>query len=310
MIGQVSEALKRQAKPLADIRSRYVEDLDFSLIDIDNYRKSKSQKHLMSLADSISNNGLLQEPGLVEKPDGRYELAFGQCRVLACRDLNHMPALPRAKVWPNTAMLYIKTIALIENMERMDTSLADELAGLEDVLASEYEGFDKPIVGFCEQTGRNIDEIRNKMRILETMRANTNIQKIVDKQIVVDYKSIYNLAMAIDSVDNAARQKRVDEFVSRVLTNKVVGNMRTATEKLRQYAKGKIEATALPASVTNKVDKPETSQRNAIEKKIVITVAAVENFRKKLSAHEGELTPELQVELKKVQEQIESMIEG
>ncbi|MCP4492579.1 MAG: hypothetical protein GY820_35525 [Gammaproteobacteria bacterium] len=310
MIGKMSESLKRQSKPLADIKSKYQENVSFDLIDIDNYRKSKSKKHLMRLADSIANNGLLQEPGLVEKPDGRYELAFGQCRVLACRDYNNMTTLPRAKVWPRAALHYIKTIALIENMEREDTSLVDELNGIDEVLKSEYEAFDNPIIGFCEQTGRNIDEIRNKMRILEAMRENSNIKKIVEEQIVVDYKSIYNLAIALETVDNAARQKRVDEFVSKVLKNKVIGNMRVATEKIRQYAKGKIDATALPASVTGKTDTVEPGKRGAIGKKAVITSATVLKFGEKLSALEGELSPELQVELKKIHTQIGEKIQG
>ncbi len=292
-IGQpISEELRRQASPLADIQTTYVPNIPFKKIFINNYRHNKSEDYLRSLGASIANNGLLQEPGLIERPDGNYDLAFGQCRVLACRDYLNESSLRRAKVWPSSALPYIKTIALIENMDREDTTLMDEIAGLHDVLETEYKNFESPILGFCEQTGRNIDEIRNKLKIYETASINSDVKNILEQEIIKDYKSLYNLSVAIESVDNKARGKRVAEFIQRVKTNKVTGSMRKATEELRKYAKGRIDAKALPDNVTGAADKPSDADggKEAVRTKKptpALTVKQVESFANKLDQLEN-----------------------
>ncbi len=292
-IGQpISEELRRQASPLADIPTSYEEHIPFDKIDIDNYRVNKDEDYLRSLGNSIANNGLLQEPGLVKKPDGRYQLAFGQCRVLSLRDYLNEPDLRRAKVWPSSALPYIKTIALIENMDREDTTLMDEIAGLHDVLETEYKNFESPIIGFCEQTGRNIDEIRNKLKIYETASNNADVKDILEQEKIKDYKSLYNLSVAIESVDNKARAKRVNDFIHRVKTNKVTGSMRKATEELRKYAKGKIEAKALPGNVTGSADISsnavgEKPARKEPRPTPILTVKQIEAFSAKIDKLEN-----------------------
>ncbi len=310
-IGTISEETRRQARPLADIPTDYESDIPFDLIIIDNYRKNKSDRYLMELADSISNNGMFQEPGLIKDLNGKYHLAFGQCRVLACRDHLNEVSLRRAKVWPAEAMPYIKTIALIENMERQDTSLADEIAGLQDVLESEYGAFETPVIAFCEQTGRNVAEIRNKLKIYEASNSNDAIKRILDEEIVKDYKSIYNLTRCIESAAGA-RKKKVDDFIGRVLSDKVVGNMRKATEQLMKYSQGKITATALPPSVKGETEKPVTapvSESAPTKRKPLLAAKSLNGVIDKINnSVDEDLTEDVIESLKQLRDAINSKV--
>lgn len=307
-LGAISPEVKRQAKPLADIKTQYEDNIPFDLIDIDNYRKKKSDEYLADLADSIYKNGLLQEPGLIKTENGRYKLAFGQCRVLSCRDFLNEAALRRAKVWPSTALPYIREIALVENMQRQNTTLKEEVEELRKLLDENYQAFQNPVNSLSEQLGKSAAEIRNKLVIFDTAQDNEKIAKILDEEIIKDYKSIYNLSQAIENADSGPKRKRVEAFLDKVIDRKFNGNMREAADKLRKYAKGKVTTAALPASVTDKPEAPQDQNQEEAStpvRKSPITAKVIEAFSKKIEACiEDDITDDIREQLTNLQSKI------
>lgn len=93
-------------------------------------REVMSEEELNSLAESISENGVLQ-PVIVRKKDDKYELVSGERRLRAAKQagLSEIPAI--AKDVDDTKML---TLALVENLQRSDLNPIEKAHGFKNLI--------------------------------------------------------------------------------------------------------------------------------------------------------------------------------
>lgn len=127
--------------------------LDKIDISISNVRRSKLEKHLDELAQSIDEIGL-QQPVVVFPKGDRYELVIGQRRYLACKMLGwkKIPALITAVRNRTEATI----ASFSENIQRVDLDYRDKMqAAIEllDKLGSVAEVAKR--LGVTPQTVRN-----------------------------------------------------------------------------------------------------------------------------------------------------------
>jgi ParB family chromosome partitioning protein len=110
--------------------SRYVvEEIEISLIDYEEQqvRSVQIDDEIHELASSIDALDLLQFPGVIRQPDGRFELAWGRRRLEAFR-LQKKTKIPcRIYVGDRES---IKALALVENMQRRQMSIEEECKGV------------------------------------------------------------------------------------------------------------------------------------------------------------------------------------
>lgn len=103
-------------------RSEYIE---VEKIDIEEQRLryDPNDDRVIELADSIIRHGQLEEIGVAKLPNGRYQLLYGGRRLAAHKRLNRptIRALVRQEV-PES----IKSIALVENLQREQLTLGEE----------------------------------------------------------------------------------------------------------------------------------------------------------------------------------------
>lgn len=234
----MAEQRKRDAVAFADIPRREVNDIPYSKIRIENYRKTLDDSELDELAKSIDNAGLLQPPGLIAQPDGTYFLVFGQRRVLACqRTSRYKDTLPTALLWPEPAMRYVQTIALLENMDRSDPPLDEEVAGILSAVKSEFAGHTNPIEAFCLQTGKKLTEVYYKISIAEVMATDERFARLVKQKIITDYTALNDIASALKTPATPARKKYIQQLLDLVEAGKLKGSLRKAASDVRRHVK-------------------------------------------------------------------------
>lgn len=107
-----------------------VEDVPIGLIDYEEQqvRDVQVDDDLIGLANSIESFSLLQFPGVVRKPDGRFELAWGRRRLEAFR-MQHAETIP-VRIYEGP-IEEIKALALVENMHRRQMSINEECNGVD-----------------------------------------------------------------------------------------------------------------------------------------------------------------------------------
>ncbi|MCC8416828.1 MAG: ParB/RepB/Spo0J family partition protein [Rickettsia endosymbiont of Gnoriste bilineata] len=145
------------------------------IIDIDKIearnnqpRKKFEYDKIKELADSISNNGLLQPIIVSSVSDGKYKIIAGERRWRACKvaKLNDIPAIIK-----DIGDKEIIEIALIENIQREELSVIEE-----------SEGFERLIKEFGytqEQLAEKVSKSRS--HIANLLRLNQLPQSIKDK---------------------------------------------------------------------------------------------------------------------------------
>lgn len=145
------------------------------IIDIDKIearnnqpRKKFEYDKIKELADSISNNGLLQPIIVSSISDGKYKIIAGERRWRACKvaKLTDIPAIIK-----DIGDKEIIEIALIENIQREELSVIEE-----------SEGFERLIKEFSytqEQLAEKLSKSRS--HVANLLRLNQLPQSIKDK---------------------------------------------------------------------------------------------------------------------------------
>lgn len=125
---------------------------------------------LKSLAESISNNGLLQPLTVRPISGGRFELIAGERRLMAARmvGLTRIPCIVMNVDDKKSAIF-----ALIENIQRQNLGFFEEAIAIE-TLAKDYRMSRDEI---CQKLGKAQSTVSNKLRLL-TISAE-NREKII-----------------------------------------------------------------------------------------------------------------------------------
>lgn len=145
------------------------------IVDIDEIEASSTQPRknfeydkIKELADSISNNGLLQPIIVSPKINGIYKIIAGERRWRACRiaKINDIPVIVK-----DISEKEIIEIALIENIQRENLSVIEEAGGF-DRLIKEFNYSQ-------EQIAQRVSKSRS--HIANLLRLNQLPQSIKDK---------------------------------------------------------------------------------------------------------------------------------
>lgn len=139
-----------------------ISHLRISLVDpkSDQPRKNFDRESLEELADSISQNGLLQPILVREYGDGRYQIIAGERRFRASKiaGLSEIPAIILDKDDRKAA-----EIALIENIQREDLNPIEEAMAFK-ALAEEYDLTQEEL---SFKVGKSRSAIANATRLLD-----------------------------------------------------------------------------------------------------------------------------------------------
>lgn len=122
-------------------------------------RRAFDEESIGELASSIAEHGLLQ-PLVVRPAANGYQLLMGERRFRACERLGftEVQAVVRTADDRDAAVL-----ALIENMQREDLTLFDEVEGLRRL----GQEFDLSQLEIAQSLGRSQSTIANKLRLLK-----------------------------------------------------------------------------------------------------------------------------------------------
>jgi len=117
------------------------------------------ERELLSLAESIKENGLLQPVTVRRNPDGNYELISGERRLRAVKlaGLSSIPAILSDTTGRQSAIL-----ALMENIQRKDLTFFEEAAALRSLI-TEW-GLTQEEA--AKKLGRSQSAVANKLRLL------------------------------------------------------------------------------------------------------------------------------------------------
>lgn len=121
-------------------------------------RTAFSDEEIMKLANSISQNGILQ-PLTVRKKGDKYELIAGERRLRAAKicGLRAVPCIVNDISEKNSAIL-----ALVENIQRQDLSYFDEAYAIEKLITNYGMTQEEAAI----KLGRAQSTIANKLRLL------------------------------------------------------------------------------------------------------------------------------------------------
>ena len=122
-------------------------------------RTEFEEEEILSLAESIQQNGLLQPLSVRKLPDG-YELIAGERRLRAARELG-LPTVPCIvfDVSDRTSAI----LSLVENIQRQNLNFFDEAAAIQRLIASYGMTQEDAAV----KLGRAQSTVANKLRLLK-----------------------------------------------------------------------------------------------------------------------------------------------
>lgn len=123
-------------------------------------RKIFDKNEMLSLADSISKNGLLQPILLRKMPDGRYLIISGERRFRAVKMLGRdsISAIVRTATDEQSAVF-----ALIENIQRKNLSFFEEAKAISELISVWGISQDEA----AQKLGKAQSTIANKIRLLK-----------------------------------------------------------------------------------------------------------------------------------------------
>lgn len=142
-------------------RPRYViEEIPLDLIDYEEQqvRDVQVDDDIHELASTITALDLLQFPGVVKKPAGRYALAWGRRRLEAFR-LMKKPTIP-CRIYEGD-LESIKALALVENLQRRQMSIDEECRGVDYL----YNVKKLPIDTIVQQLGRTRSWVNQRLAV-------------------------------------------------------------------------------------------------------------------------------------------------
>ena len=136
------------------------QDVELDKIDISGFNTRKEDSSIDDLAESISQQGLLNPPTVRQKGD-RYELIAGQRRYLACKKLGlkSIPCFVRNDLSDDEAT----AISLVENVHRAEMNAIDKANALQRLLAHHKSNFER----VAKETGIGVQTIKRYITLLE-----------------------------------------------------------------------------------------------------------------------------------------------
>ncbi|MBR3970924.1 MAG: ParB/RepB/Spo0J family partition protein [Ruminococcus sp.] len=130
-------------------------------------RRDFKESEIVALAESISQNGILQ-PLSVRKIADKYEIIAGERRLRAAKmcELHHVPCIVYDMNDRDSAIL-----AIVENIQRQDLSFFEEATAIEKLI--EYYGLTQEEA--ASKLGKAQSTVANKLRILRLTEAEREI---------------------------------------------------------------------------------------------------------------------------------------
>lgn len=124
-------------------------------------RRQFEEKALAELAQSISENGLLQPVTVrpAEGQDGKYELIAGERRLMACRLLGRDKI---AAIIERVDDKQSASFALIENLQRRDLNYFEQAEGIQRLMQLQALTQEQ----LAKQIGKAQPTVANKLRLL------------------------------------------------------------------------------------------------------------------------------------------------
>ncbi|MFC4892528.1 ParB/RepB/Spo0J family partition protein [Pseudofrancisella aestuarii] len=201
-------------------------ELPLSIIKPDAKQPRKIFKNIDSLAKSIKENGVIQ-PIIItaKKYDGIHHIIAGERRYLASKEagLETIPCILREE----ESDVNILLLQLLENDQRENVSPFEEADALKELI--ENRKVKKSDI--AKVLGRDSGWISMRLKISD---AKENIRELVDKNIVEDVRTLYELKKFAEEMPEGA-----DEFVEKALSNKINGSFRAAILRYREHWKKK-----------------------------------------------------------------------
>ncbi len=166
-------------------------------------RREIDQDRISELAQSIKASGLIQ-PVVVRRAGAGYQLAAGERRLLACRQLGWQKITASIKQLSDQAMA---TIALIENLQRENLNYIEEATGYVSLM----ENFNITQEELARRMGKSQSTIANKVRLLK-------LTDIVRNKLLEHGLSERHARALLAIKSEAAQLDMIDEIIERSLT--------------------------------------------------------------------------------------------
>ncbi|NRB40667.1 MAG: ParB N-terminal domain-containing protein [Pseudomonadales bacterium] len=291
--------LRGQLTRLCDIDKDFIKKFPTEkILPIENYRKTFDEDKLKELGANIQRQGQLSPIGLIDNGDDTFEMIFGQRRFLAITKYTDSSEI-EAFIWPKSAARFKETIALVENVNREDPSLDEEVAGMVSAIEHEFSDYESPIRAFSEDTGIPMAEISKKMKIGEAMRRSPEFMQIVRDKLVGDVNALYEIAQAIMLDVSEAKKKYLNKLLNLLVNNEFSGSLRKIASDVKKHLKSsgsKPNIQSVAEASENNAEKERQASAPKAKKPQTLKVADVTKFIEKLG--NTDLTEELSNELK------------
>lgn len=206
-------------------------------------RRQFSEEQLLSLSQSIKENGIIQ-PICVRKKGAVYEIISGERRTRAAKlaGLNEVPCIVMSVDDEQSAVL-----ALIENIQRKDLSYFEEALAIEKLIT--FYGMTQEAA--AARLGKAQSTVANKLRLLRFTDA--------ERRLLLTGNLNERQARAIIRIDDeAVRKNIIEKVVSRdlnlVQTEELVNAALNGIPKRERKTRKKIPVTAPPRLYMNSLN--------------------------------------------------------
>ncbi len=205
-----------------------VQDIDVNLIipNKDQPRKHFDQEKIASLAESISENGLIQ-PIVLKRKGGFYEIIAGERRWRATK---HLGLKKIKSIIKDVDEVTIAQLALIENIQREDLNVIEE-ANAYKRLIEEYQVTQEKL---SKIVGKSRSHLTNTMRLL---KLDDYIQKSIIDDVITHGHGRALLSCDNDKQRAFAFEKIISEGLSVRKTEELTKNIEKVMTMNRQGAK-------------------------------------------------------------------------
>lgn len=181
-------------------------------------------EEISKLADSISQNGILQ-PLTVRKKGDKFELIAGERRLRAAKTcgLRVVPCIVKDISEKNSAIL-----ALVENIQRQDLSFFDEAYAIEKLIT--YYGMTQEDAAM--KLGRAQSTIANKLRLLRLTST--------ERELIMQYGLTERHARSLLRLSSPEERLQI---IEKVIRNNL--NVERTEKLIDDYISGKTERESL-----------------------------------------------------------------
>lgn len=222
-------------------------------------RKRFSSNEICSLADSISQNGVIQ-PIVVHKAYGEFVLIAGERRLRAARvaGLRVIPAIITECSDKESA-----TLALIENLQRQDLSIFEEINAINSLV--NIWGVTQEVA--AKKLSMSQSTLANKLRLLKL--SNSEQRKIEDNGLTERHARALIRIDDIDDrkkileaiVNNGLNVKKTEELIDKIIVPQKKRTLRSIVPKDIRLFINTIDhavSTMLTAGIEAKAERKET----------------------------------------------------